>query len=368
MPIQVIPAGKNFGSEFGKALGGGFSSGVSSALESAREMKKIGYQAELKKKEMAEQLKGNTQIIRHIEKERGLEEGSLDPYVNDPKMAETVSRPPKKTQSSQPIDPAQLKSIQEVRDNPEYEKANPLKKYQMLLDNNVSRENAQSEADIAAKSETVATGKFDKAYKANENFINETTSKHSAFETETKPRLMQMQHIPSEEIISAPAAQFLEFMGIPLGAIDSPGSELYDKLSHDLLKGLPETFGNKILKVEVDNFLKTIPTLMNSVEGRRMIATNMLKLGEMKEVYYNEMRKQQQDYLEKGDFPIDFQQKVFDQVKPQIDKLNNEFMKLSEIKHIPPGEIPFFDPNGDIVFVPQEHAEWATNQGGKRIW
>ena len=33
MPIQVIPAGKNFGSEFGKALGGGLGQGFSSAIQ-----------------------------------------------------------------------------------------------------------------------------------------------------------------------------------------------------------------------------------------------------------------------------------------------------------------------------------------------
>jgi len=115
--------------------------------------------------------------------------------------------------------------------------------------------------------------------------------------------------------------------------------------------------------------LKTIPSIMNSADGRRMIASNMIKLGEMKEVYYNEMRKQQKNSMDKK-IPLskDFQQEVFDQVKPQIDRINNEFVKLSEIKSVPKNTIPFFNPSGEIFFVPKEMEQWAQENGGKRIW
>jgi hypothetical protein len=275
----------------------------------------------------------------------------------------------KPTQASQPIKPDQLRRMQEVRKSPEYENASPLKKYHMLTDNNVSKENAEAESKISAEEEKIAQQSFETAYKAQENFINETTNSYKAFETETKPKLLQMKNIPDEEIVSPTAAVFLEHLGIPLGALENPGSELYQKLSQDLLKGIPETYGNRILKVEVDNFLKTIPTLLNSPEGRRMISSNILKLGEIKEVYYNEMRKQQSNYLDKNKpLPRDFQQKIFDQVKPQIDRVNNEFVKLSEIKAVPKDTIPFFSPNGEINFVPKEHAQWASENGGRRIW
>ena len=277
-------------------------------------------------------------------------------------------KPNKKTQASQPIDPEQLELIKNIRNSPEYEKASPLKKYQMMTDAGISKENAKAEADIASQEKDIDTKAFDTAYKANEDFINETTSTYKAFETEMKPKLLQMRNIKDEDLIGPTAAMFLEAFGIPLGALNDPSSELYNKLSQDLLKGLPETYGSRILKVEVDNFLKTIPQLVNSADGRRMIASNMLKLGEMKEVYYKAMRGMQQEALEKGKFPRDFQQTVFDQVKPQIDRINNEFVKLSEIKRVPEGTIPFFNPNRDIEFVPQDLADWATENGGRRIW
>lgn len=277
---------------------------------------------------------------------------------------------PKKTQASQPIDLDQLKKIQGVRSQPGFDELDEVGQYRALTNAGVSKENAEAESKLTGQKLERQQKGFESAYKAQEDFINKTTDSYKAFETETKPRLLQMQKLATDdEIISPTGAAFLEKLGIPYGALADPSSELYNKLSLDLLKGLPETYGNRIMKVEVDNFLKTIPSLLNSPEGRRMIASNMLKLGEMKEIYYNEMRKQQRDALDSNK-PLsrDFQQRVFDQVRPQIDKLNNEFVRLSEIKSVPKGSIPFFNPMGEIEFVPKEHAQWAMENGGKRIW
>lgn len=330
-------------------------------------------QGNQKTQEFAAKVQGNKKIIADLEEKRGLQPGTLSAYENDPKMAEQVSRPQKeskKTQASQPIDPEQLEIIKKVRSIPGYDDMDEVDQYRALTTAGVSKENADVEAKLTgSKLERQQKG-FESAYKAQEDFINDTTKSYKAFETETKPRLLQMRNIKDEDLISPTAAVFLDTLGIPLGALEDPSSELYDKLSQDLLKGLPETYGSRILKVEVDNFLKTIPRLMNSADGRRMIASNMLKLGEMKEVYYNEMRKQQRDSLDNSKaLPRDFQQRVFDQVKPQIDRINNQFVKLSEIKSVPPNTIPFFMPNGEVAFVPKEHVQWAeTEGGGTRIW
>jgi hypothetical protein len=325
-----------------------------------------------KAQESAAELAGNRQSIRGIESQRNLPEGSLSAFENNPSLAEQTTRPgkePKKTQASQPIDPEQLSIIKNIRNTDAYKSADPLTKYQILTDSGVSKENAQAEADIASKQADIHQKSFESSYKAQEDFINDTTASYKGFESEMKPRLLQIQSLPPEDIIGPTSAVFLEHLGIPLGALENPASELFNKLSQDLLKGLPETYGNRILKVEVDNFLKTIPTLMNSPDGRRMVASNMLKLGEMKEVYYKEMRKEQKNYLDENKpLPRDFQQRIFDQVKPQIDRINNEFIKLAEVTSVPEGTVPFFSPQGEIKFVPVQQMEWAEKNGGRRIW
>lgn len=224
---------------------------------------------------------------------------------------------------------------------------------------------------LSERAEQAREAAVDKSYEMQKDFIGKKTSQYEGFSTEMKPRLLQMQSLNDDELIGPGAAQVLEKMGIPLGVLENPSNELYSKLSQDLLKGLPDTYGNRILKVEVENFLKTIPQLINSADGRRMIASNMLKLGEMKEIFYKEMRRQQMDYLDSGEkFPKDFQQRVFDNVQPQIDRLNQQFVRLADVKEVPEGTVPFFGPDDQVTFIPKDPQalKWAKENGGRRIW
>lgn len=322
----------------------------------------------------------NKSSIEELQNQRAIEAlanlRNIDPEKLkglDVKTAETATRPskePVRRLSEKPIDPEQKRALNESRSEPGFNEMDEVEQYRTMVDKGVSPELAEKEAKLTSAQLERRQKGFESSYKAQEDFINQTTDKYRAFESETKPRLLQMQKLASDDdLVSPTAAAFLESLGIPYGVLEDPSSELYNKLSLDLLKGLPETYGSRIMKVEVDNFLKTIPALLNSADGRRMIASNMLKLGEMKEVYYNEMRKQQTGALDNNKpLPRDFQQRVFDQVKPQINRINDQFVKMSEIKSVPKGTIPFFNPNGDIEFVPKEHAQWAMENGGRRIW
>jgi hypothetical protein len=271
--------------------------------------------------------------------------------------------------SSQPVPPeiaAKAKKV--LAENPNAD-ADTLQS--AMDDAGVPRDKSASYVENRRRKDEQALTKQDVAYKDQKDFIDDVTNQYTSFEKDTKPKLRQMQSIPSEKLVGPTAAAFLEKIGIPLGALEDPSSELFQKLSLDLLKGLPETYGNRILKVEVDNFLRTIPALINSPDGRRMIASNMLKLGEMKEVFYKEMRNQQRSALDADKpLPKDFQQRVLDNVMPQMNKINNEFVQLSQLTSVPPGHKPFFNSSGTISFVPDDPKalQWATENGGKRIW
>jgi hypothetical protein len=346
------------------------------------EIQKLAAQAKFSKEGELSKLQGKKEyeskeqdIIGRLLRDEDVSKKEFDSLPADKQLSVHKILNPKenkKTQASQPIDEDQLKRIKDVRSQPGFKDKDELEQFEDFIDAGVSKENAGEYAKIKGQKLSREQEGFEKSYKAQEDFIKDTTKRYQAFETETKPKLLQMQKIASDEqLVSPTAAAFLEHMGIPLGALEDPSSELYNKLSKDLLKGLPETYGNKIMKVEVENFLQTIPTLLNSADGRRMIASNMLKLGEMKEVFYNSMRRQQQDALDNNKpLPRDFEQRVFDQVKPQIDRMNNEFVKLSTIKSVPEGETPYFSSDGEIYFVPKskDWIEWANEQGMRKVW
>lgn len=337
-------------------------------------LKHIGEQKELVTKQALEQQKISLQKQQAFETadylgipREQVPEGATSKDVVDLYKA---TKPKQELVSQLPETPEQKVAREKVETLPNFKEMTGEELRTAYLNAGASPIEAERAAKIRQGEETQKEKKIETAYKHQEKFIQDTTQAYRGFETEFKPRLMQMQKLATDEQLISPTQEaFLDALGIPLGAIGHPYSELYKKLSLDLLKGLPETYGNRILKVEVDNFLNTIPQLSNSPDGRRMIASNMLKLGEMKEAFYNEMRRQQLDYEDKNkELPRDFEQKVFDQVKPQIDRINQEFVKMSSITSIPKDTIPFFNPSGDIEFVPKEHAQWAQENGGRRIW
>lgn len=292
--------------------------------------------------------------------------------ARDPKKGKIIEDLRSKTASNQPVDPDQLNIMRQVRLQEGFEDLNEVGQYRAYIDAGVSPINAEREATLKSAELKRHESAVDKSYSAQKDFIDKTTNQYNAFETETKPKLIAMQGLNTNEALVTPTQEWvLDTLGIPLGALEDPSSELYQKLSRDLLKGLPESYGNKILKVEVENFLQTIPTLSNSENGRRMIASSLLKLGDMKEAYYHEMRKQQKQIESSNSkYPRDFQQSVLDNVMPQLTKINQEFQQISQLTDIPPGMVPYFNPQGTISFIPDnpEDIQFANNNGGKRIW
>src|ERR1700678_3225968 len=185
-----------------------------------------------------------------------------------------------------------LGKIKEVRATPGFDELDEVGQYNALTNAGVPLADAERESKIKASQINRQSTAIDKSYEAQQPFIDRTTAAARSYETETKPKLQLLTKLATDEELIGPTANaFRERLGIPLGSLDNPNNELFQKTSLDLLKGLPESYGNRILKVEVDNFLRTIPTLENSANGRRMIASNFLKLGEMKEVFYNEMQR-----------------------------------------------------------------------------
>lgn len=296
----------------------------------------------------------------------------LTAHSNLVRAKATANKPPKVPASEQPISPEQIEKIKAVQANEDYENMDESQQYDALIKAGVSPINAERSAKLRGGKLEREAKEIDKSFEAQKDFIDKVTGSFNAFETETKPRLLQMNALNDNELITPTQEAFLNLFGIPLGAIDNPGSELYDKLSQDLLKGLPESYGNRILKVEVDNFLRTIPQLSNSASGRRLITANLLKLGEIKGVYYNEMRNQQKQIESSGKkYPRDFQQNVLDNVMPQLTKITNEFLQLSQLTDVPDDVVPFFNNQGGISYVDKNNEEDLQNAvkfGGKRIW
>jgi hypothetical protein len=153
-------------------------------------------------------------------------------------------------------------------------------------------------------------------------------------------QLDRLETLNEEDELATPAlAKIAESFGIPLAVLSNPQSEEFQKVSQDLLSNIKEVFGNKIIVVEVENFLKTIPTLMNSKEGRARIIRDLKILHKGAELQYNaykEIRKKG------GKIPLDIHEQVLDRVEPELEKLSDEFKSGQGLI----GQLP--DPSKDV--------------------
>lgn len=162
MVIQIIEEGPKKLTT-GQKLGAGFQQALGVIGEHQQQEKQFSRQMQLQemkgKQALAEKLAGQkpgldeatrSQIVsKALSGEATPEEISQLPATDQLRVA-SLQKPAKPTQASQPIAPEQLDKIKDVRQRPEFQEATPSKKYQMLTDAGVSKENAKAEADVYA--------------------------------------------------------------------------------------------------------------------------------------------------------------------------------------------------------------------------
>jgi len=210
---------------------------------------------------------------------------------------------------------------------------------------------AQNEIERRHRSEKLDV----EAFKTTSDYREKVLSEYEASK-KTINQLERMEALDKQNKLTKPLmAKLSESMGIPLSVLSNPASEEYQKLSQDLMSNITKTFGNRILQVEVENFLKTIPTLLNSQEGRQRIVKNMKMLLEPQKLAYEaykDIRK------EGGRTPIDLHERVLERMEPKLDKLAEDFKKNA-------GEFAIIiSPDGAEVKVPRNKVDEAMKAGG----
>ncbi len=217
----------------------------------------------------------------------------------------------------------QMSNVEKIATNPQammlLASQNPqaANQIQKMYDNLLSQRKLESQQEIArnklAFQETKDTREaVDNAYK---NSID------------TNMILSRMEKIDEKDLISPATDALFEKIGLPISLLNNPDSEEYQKLSQNLMKGVTQ-FGNRILQVEFANFMKQIPTLKNSKEGRRLIIRNMKLLNDMNIAAYKAKKSILKE--NKGVPPMDLFDQIQDRMAPDLEKIQTDM--LSPIK------------------------------------
>ena len=148
---------------------------------------------------------------------------------------------------------------------------------------------------------------------------------------------------------------------IPLTVLNNPDSEEYAKLVQDLTKNIRSYYGARISNLELENFLKTLPTLQNTQEGRRRIMKNMRVMLAPKQIEYETLNEVRKEYRGKK-LPLDIDEIVNERMQPKLDKLAKDFASGTNTK-VPEGKITVVSPDGKAYLLPIDKAEEAVKAG-----
>ena len=168
---------------------------------------------------------------------------------------------------------------------------------------------------------------LESGYKSNEKYLNDLTEGLQA----TQQMDMRLDQMASLKDLPTPAlAATMESLGIPI-SLFSADAETAEKLSIDLTKNITQFYGNRILQSEFQAFLRSIPSLKNTSEGRKRIIDNMKRFNDLKRLEYNTARAMELDYESKNkSLPHSFRRQVLDEMAPVAERMAKEFAEANK--------------------------------------
>lgn len=172
--------------------------------------------------------------------------------------------------------------------------------------------------------------RFEKEQDKSKDFLK-SVNKESKGIKENLMRLDKMEQLIKSGNLSSPAfSAFLDTIsnglwgvGINLKFLQSPETQEFEKLSKDMLSGLKDIFGSRILESEVQNFLQTIPNLSQSNEGKQAVINNMRLLSEgklLRQQLAREIIKENDNVV-----PADLEVLVEEKAEPYLDEIADRF-------------------------------------------
>lgn len=209
-------------------------------------------------------------------------------------------------------------------------------------------------------------GKEQDIRKETQKYVDNVLDKFQGAKT-SEAILGQMDKLASEGGLTSPLMyNLLGKLGLPLGVLNNPNAEEFEKDTNFLTRDIQKFYGARILASEFQNFLKQLPSLSNSEEGRKRIIKNLQKVllpATFEYKAYKEILKENG-----GKRPPNLREQVMERMEPLLDKWGAELK--ADIRKIDPAKVPegtliIIAPDGRRVAVPKEHVAGALAQGGQ---
>jgi hypothetical protein len=148
--------------------------------------------------------------------------------------------------------------------------------------------------------------------------------------------LDRMEELEKEGKLDTPGyMELLKRTGFDLPALMSPGSEEFNKIAANFIRDAKSIYGSRVSNFEIEQFLKTIPSLSMSPEGRKRVIANLKNIARGNLEYNNALK----DIIaeNKGIPPLDINEQIDDRIEKKLDALSKKFRE-DLAKPVPKGQ------------------------------
>lgn len=199
--------------------------------------------------------------------------------------------------------------------------------------------------------------------KRSADYADKIVREYDAAET-AETRLNQMKIAAKSGQLPTPLlVKSMDFLGMPLSVYANPLAESYEKLVNENIKNLSNYFPGQIRVAEIESYMKTIPTLYNSDEGKKIIVENQLLENQIKKAEY----KAYTDLLSenKGKRPPHLDVKIKERtrgVRQEVaEKMKENMQKAIEITQFPTQRV-----NPGTPITPSQALNYMNKANGDR--
>lgn len=192
------------------------------------------------------------------------------------------------------------------------------------------------EKKLALKQEQTAKQEKAERFKATKELRTEVYNKAQNARRELRD-LDRMQELDETGKLDDPSyVEFLKRSGLDIPSLlMNPESEEFQKIATGFIREAKQYFGGRITNYDIEQFLKTIPSLSQSPDGRKRVIAGLkqLKRGDLA---YNETLREIMKENE-GVPPYDLMEQVGDRIEGKLDKIALKFREDLR-RPVPKGE------------------------------
>jgi len=180
-------------------------------------------------------------------------------------------------------------------------------------------------------------------------------------------RLKRMAKLNEGDKLTTPfAATVLEGVGLPLGILSNPDSEEFAKLEADFSRDASKYFPGQVRTAELVAFMKSIPSLMNSKEGRDRVIQNLTLIDEAKKERYEAYKEIIKE--NRGFPPSDLDVRIFERTKEKMSDIGDRFANgISDAAEPFQSKVTMYDASGKAYSIPASLIPQAMEEKGLKF-